>query len=103
MRVPAAACYAPPVHAPLLALALIGADVSVAKQWEALRVPTPGPALSIGGCSLGCLQGAATLPASGPGYEVIRLGRNRRYGHPELISYVKRLGKSAKKKKVGLV
>ena len=29
-------------------------------------MPTPGPALSIGTCSLGCLQGAATLPASGP-------------------------------------
>ena len=43
------------------------------------------------------------LPASGPGYEVICLGRNRRFGHPELIGYVKRLGKAAKKGKVGLV
>jgi penicillin-insensitive murein endopeptidase len=87
----------------MLALLLIAADASVAKEWQALRVPTPGPALSIGACSLGCLQGAATLPASGRGYEVLRLGRNRRYGHPALIAYVQRLGKAAKKAKLGLV
>jgi penicillin-insensitive murein endopeptidase len=84
-------------------LILLALDPAVAKQWQALRLPTPGPALSIGKCSNGCLQGAATLPASGRGYEVIRLGRNRRYGHPALIAYVKRLGKAAKKAKAGLV
>ena len=66
-------------------------------------MPTTGPAMSIGSCSLGCLQGAAMLPASGRGYEVIRLQRNRRYGHPELIAFVKRLGKAARKAKAGLV
>ena len=49
------------------------------------------------------MQGAATLPASGPGYEALRLGRNRRYGHPKLIAYIKRLGAAAKKAKLGLV
>ena len=64
----------------------------VAKRWQAQRTPSAGPALSIGTTSRGCLQGAATLPASGPGYEVVRLGRNRRFGHPNLIAYVQRLG-----------
>ena len=73
----------------------------VAKQWQAQRAPAGGPALSIGTCSCGCLQGAATLPISGPGYEVLHLGRNRRFGHPRLIAYVKRLGSAARAAKLG--
>lgn len=75
----------------------------VAKQWQALRAPAPGAALSIGTCSCGCLQGAATLPPSGRGYEVLHLSRNRRFGHPELIGYVQRLGAAAARAKLGLV
>jgi len=74
-----------------------------AKDWNAQRVPAPGPAQAIGGYSGGCLQGAATLPPSGRGYEVLHLGRNRRYGHPDLIAFVQRLGRAAKAKKLGLV
>src|SRR5262252_5037846 len=37
---------------------------AVAEQWQAQRVPAAGPALAIGTCSCGCLQGAAMLPAS---------------------------------------
>jgi penicillin-insensitive murein endopeptidase len=91
------------VNAALLALVLIAGDGAVAKQWQALRKPTKGPSQSIGGTSLGCLQGAASLPASGRGYELMRLGRNRRYGHPLLIAFVKRLAAAARKAKLGLV
>jgi penicillin-insensitive murein endopeptidase len=73
----------------------------VAKPWQAQRARADGPALSIGTCSCGCLQGAATLPASGPGYEVLRLGRNRRFGHPLLVAYVERLAAAAKAAKLG--
>jgi penicillin-insensitive murein endopeptidase len=41
------------------------------------------------------------LPPSGRGYEVIRLGRNRNYGHPELVAFVRRLGASAARAKLG--
>jgi penicillin-insensitive murein endopeptidase len=91
------------VNAVVLLLTLLAADGSVAKQWQALRTPTAGPALSIGGTSLGCLQGAATLPASGPGFETLRLGRNRRFGHPMLVAFIERLGKAARAAKLGLV
>jgi penicillin-insensitive murein endopeptidase len=89
------------VHAALLALTLIAADGLVAQQWQALRAPSAGPALSIGTCSCGCLQGAATLPVSGPGYEVLHLGRNRRFGHPLLVAYIERLAVAARTAKVG--
>jgi len=73
----------------------------VAKRWQAQRQPTGGPALSIGGTSLGCLQGAATLPPSGPGYEALHLGRNRNFGHPLLVAYIERLAAAAKAAKLG--
>ena len=90
---PAAAAAAPTPPAPKLRI--------VAKRWQAQRKPTRGPSLSIGGYSLGCLQGAATLPASGAGYEVLHLGRNRRFGHPLLVAYIQRLAVTAKKQKLG--
>jgi penicillin-insensitive murein endopeptidase len=73
------------------------------RAWNAQRVPAPGPAQAIGGYSGGCLAGAATLPPSGPGYELLHLRRNRRYGHPELIAFVRRLGAAAKAKKMGVL
>jgi penicillin-insensitive murein endopeptidase len=83
-----------------LAAALVPASAS---DWNAQRVPAPGPAEAIGGYAAGCLQGAATLPISGPGYEVLHLERNRRYGHPDLIAFVRRLGREAKAKRLGLL
>jgi penicillin-insensitive murein endopeptidase len=91
----AAPASAAPAPAPVRKLGL------VAKQWQSQRAPAGGPALSIGTCSCGCLQGAATLPVGGPGYEVLHLGRNRRFGHPLLIAYVQRLAAAAKAAKVG--
>jgi penicillin-insensitive murein endopeptidase len=73
----------------------------VARQWQAQRAPADGPALSIGTCNCGCLQGAATLPVSGPGFEVLHLDRHRRFGHPLLVSYVERLAVAARKAKLG--
>jgi len=87
----------------LLALSVAALVTASPSDWNAQRVPSPGPAQAIGGTSGGCLQGAATLPVSGRGYEVLHLQRNRRYGHPELIAFVRRLGKSANAKRLGLV
>jgi penicillin-insensitive murein endopeptidase len=83
-----------------LAASLVPAS---AKEWNAQRAPALGPAQAIGATNGGCLQGAATLAASGPGYEVLHLGRNRRYGHPELIAFVRRLGAAAKAKGLGVL
>jgi penicillin-insensitive murein endopeptidase len=76
---------------------------AVAKQWQALRLPSAGPALAIGTTSCGCLQGAATLPPSGRGYEVLRLRRNRCFGHPSLVAYLERLAAAASAAKLGLI
>jgi len=76
---------------------------AVPAEWAAVKTPTNGPAASFGGYSAGCLQGAATLPLSGPGYELLHLGRHRGFGHPDLVAYIKRLGAAVKKKKLGML
>src|SRR5258708_436684 len=53
----------------------------------------------IGFYSKGCLAGAEALPINGPTWQVMRLSRNRNWGHPELIRFLKRL--SAKGAKLG--
>ena len=37
------------------------------------------------------------LPTEGPSWQVMRLSRNRNWGNPHLVQFIKRLGKNAKK------
>jgi penicillin-insensitive murein endopeptidase len=82
-----------------LALALwtpVGARAdAVAEKWGQIAKPAIGDAKSIGGAAAGCLQGAAALPADGDGYQVLRLKRNRFYGHPRTIRFVQQLAAAA--------
>lgn len=55
----------------------------------------PMPARSIGSFARGCLAGGAALPVDGPTWQVMRLARNRNWGHPELIASLERLAKKA--------
>src|SRR5689334_12769483 len=54
---------------------------------------------TIGFYSKGCLAGAAALPINGPTWQVMRLSRNRNWGHPKLVQLIERL--SEKGAKVG--
>ncbi len=59
--------------------------------------PVPLAARSIGGYAKGCLAGAVALPINGPTWQVMRLSRNRNWGHPLLIAFLERLARNAKK------
>ena len=61
--------------------------------WNLARSPSPGMAQAIGGYAHGCLAGGVALALDGPGYQVMRPGRHRYYGHPALIDYLQKLGK----------
>ncbi len=65
------------------------------------RAPTPAnlQARAIGFYSKGCLAGGIALPVNGPTWQVMRLSRNRNWGHPELVQMLERL--AAKAPKVG--
>jgi penicillin-insensitive murein DD-endopeptidase len=56
-------------------------------------------AQTIGFYSKGCLAGAAALPINGKTWQVMRLSRNRNWGHPKLIELIEHL--SEKGAKVG--
>ena len=57
----------------------------------AKSVPSAQRPRAIGGYAQGCLAGGETLAADGPGWQAMRLSRNRRHGHPELIALIERL------------
>lgn len=59
--------------------------------------PSSGKARVIGGYANGCLAGGQSLPETGPAWQAMRLSRNRIWGHPVLIEYIKRLATDAQK------
>lgn len=61
--------------------------------------PAPLAARSIGKYSRGCLAGGVALPVNGPTWQVMRLSRNRNWGHPNMIKVLERL--AAKVPKIG--
>jgi penicillin-insensitive murein endopeptidase len=68
------------------------ADARRETPWARVTEPSRGPAQAFGGYSAGCVQGAAALPLDGPGFQVVRPSRNRHFGHPALIDFVRGLG-----------
>jgi len=55
--------------------------------------PAPLAARTIGFYSHGCLAGGRPLPVNGPAWEVMRLSRNRNWGHPALIAFLERFAR----------
>ena len=55
----------------------------------------PLEARAIGSFAKGCLAGAKALPVDGESWQVMRLSRNRNWGHPELIALLERLARKA--------
>jgi penicillin-insensitive murein DD-endopeptidase len=72
-----------------------------AASFAAVRAPSGGPAQSIGGYAAGCLAGGKALAPEGTGYQVIRLSRNRYYGHPQLIAFLTDFGQKVAAKRLG--
>jgi penicillin-insensitive murein endopeptidase len=49
----------------------------------------------VGFYSKGCLAGGEELPVNGPNWQVMRLSRNRNWGHPALIAFLTRFAPTA--------
>ena len=64
----------------------------------AVKEPANLATRSIGFYAKGCLAGGKPLPVNGPAWQVMRLSRNRNWGHPSLIRYVERFATDAKQK-----
>lgn len=76
---------------------------STAHDWAKIKTPTEthDGGQSIGKYHSGCISGAVSLPLEGTGYQVMRLSRNRYYGHENLLQFIQQLGKTAAAEKLG--
>ena len=85
---------------PLPALAHPDDPKTAAKELFGRRfTAAPMQPRTIGFYAKGCLAGGMALPINGPTWQVMRLSRNRNWGHPRMIEFLERL--SQKGAKVG--
>jgi len=63
-----------------------------AHAWSSVTTPSAGISQSIGTYTSGCVSGAQALPLNGEGYQVMRVSRQRYFGHPNLVSFIQSLG-----------
>ena len=50
----------------------------------------------VGSYARGCLAGAVSLAVDGPGWQAMRLSRNRTWGHPDLVAWIERFAREAR-------
>jgi penicillin-insensitive murein DD-endopeptidase len=72
-------------------------DVPAKELFGRQRVPAPLQARALGWYSKGCLAGARALPVNGETWQVMRLSRNRNWGHPDLVRLIERISQKGKK------
>ncbi len=94
---------APPVETPAPVVAApatppTAIDKTPAKQlFSSTKLPSLGKAMAIGYYPRGCLQGGVELPITGPTWQVMRLSRNRNWGHPSLVRFLEKFAPAAAK------
>ncbi len=71
--------------------------------WAESKKPSASAAQAVGGYSAGCIAGATALPDSGPGFQLVRPGRKRHFGHPELVDFVRDLAAALVESKKGVL
>jgi penicillin-insensitive murein endopeptidase len=67
------------------------------QQFGAMRNASTQKAAPFGSYAKGCIAGAEQLPETGPTWQAMRLSRNRNWGHPETIDFIKDLSAYAAK------
>lgn len=90
------------MHHLLRTLLLIGFSISVATaqnySYKDFKTPTEGASEVVGGYANGCLLGAEKMAMSGPGFQLVRQSRQRHFGHPALVNYLKNVGLEREKR-----
>jgi penicillin-insensitive murein endopeptidase len=83
---------------PLPPLANPGDPALAAKELFGRKAaPAAMQARAIGFYAKGCLAGAVALPVNGETWQVMRLSRNRNWGHPNLVRFLERFSEKARK------
>lgn len=83
------------------ALATLSSDaiarLPAKKVFGAQKGPANLAPRAIGSYAKGCLAGGKALAVDGPAWQVMRLSRNRNWGHPQMVAIVERLAVESKK------
>ena len=82
-----------------LAATTAAAEPVAADLFGAQPAPTASAPEPYGTYAKGCIAGAVPLPETAPGWQVMRLSRNRAWGHPDMLAFIDRL--SAKAREIG--
>ena len=69
------------------------------EQFGAKRSGSPERSTPHGSYAKGCLAGGEQLAETGPTWQAMRLSRNRNWGHPETLDFVRDLSKFAAKQR----
>jgi penicillin-insensitive murein DD-endopeptidase len=76
----------------------LSAEERPAKElFGAKRLPAKMVASPYGSYAKGCIAGAVAIPTDGPAWQAMRLSRNRRWGHPDMIALIERFSQDARK------
>lgn len=73
-------------------------NIPAKKLFGAQKTPASMASRSFGTYARGCLAGGKALPVDGPAWQVMRLSRNRNWGHPKLVALLERLAEEAREK-----
>lgn len=71
----------------------VNADQLAKTAFGAMKLPAAAKPEVFGFYSKGCFQGGVAIATDGPHWQAMRLSRNRRWGHPRLISVLERLSR----------
>jgi penicillin-insensitive murein endopeptidase len=74
----------------------IKANAPAKDLFGSVTTAAPLASRSIGSYARGCLAGGVALPVNARGWQVMRLSRNRNWGHPNLIAYLQQLATRAR-------
>ncbi len=66
------------------------------KVFGGIAAAVPGAPEAFGKYDRGCIAGAKKLSTNGPGWQVMRPSRNRMWGHPMLLAYLRRLAQEVR-------
>ncbi|MFC5038252.1 penicillin-insensitive murein endopeptidase [Tianweitania sediminis] len=75
-------------HVPATAAEPLAKDLFGSKP-----LPAAMPPKAYGFYSKGCFSGGVAISVDGPNWQAMRLSRNRRWGHPELVQTLERLAR----------
>lgn len=74
-----------------IAMPVAAAEPQAKQLFGAKRLGSAQKPEPFGSYAKGCIAGAVRLPETGPTWQAMRLSRNRNWGHPQTIDYIRDL------------